>query len=180
MNKPLTPKQEAFCREYLIDLNASQAAVRAGYRGDPNTVGPRLLANVGVRSLIEKLKEDRSDRTQVNADWVLKRLEQDASADIADLYDETGQLKPVKEWPLAFRTGLVAGVDTVQERDGQDSEGRPEYVTVRKIKLADRAKYLEMIGRHIGVGAFKDKLEVDVVDSLAARLERVRAKRAAK
>ena len=81
---------------------------------------------------------------------------------------------------MAFRTGLVAGVDIVQERDGADAEGNPSFVTVRKIKLADRAKYLEMIGKHIDVGAFKDKLEVEVMDSLAARLERVRASRAAK
>lgn len=181
MNRGLSPKQEAFCREYLVDLNGTQAAIRAGYSPKGAHVqAAQLLSNPKVSEYLQTLKAERSERTQIDADWVLRRLADDASADISELYDETGQLKPVKDWPKPFRTGLVAGVDTVQERDGQDSEGRPEYVTVRKIKLADRAKYLEMIGRHIGVGAFKDKLEVEVGESLAARLERVRAKRAAK
>lgn len=181
MNRGLNPRREAFWRQYLIDLNATQAAIRAGYsKKTARAIGARLLTNIDIQQAIQQAMTERSERTQVDADWVLKRLAQDASADIADLYDETGQIKAVKDWPMAFRTGLVAGVDTVQERDGADADGNPSFVTVRKVKLADRAKYLEMIGKHIDVGAFKDKLEVDVVDSLAARLERVRATRAAK
>jgi len=159
LSAKLNPKQEAFARQYLIDLNASQAAVRAGYKGDPNTVGPRLLAHVGVRSLIDKLMAERAKKLEVDAEWVIKRLMQDATADIADIYDENGNLKPVHEWPMAFRTGLVAGVETVQERNGEDEDGRPQFSTVRKVKLMDRSKLLEMIGRHVRVGAFKDKIE---------------------
>lgn len=69
----LTPKQEQFCREYLIDLNATQAAIRAGYsEKTANEQGARLLANVSVSSTIAKLRADREQRTEITADWVLK------------------------------------------------------------------------------------------------------------
>lgn len=173
----LTAKQEAFCREYLIDMNGTQAAIRAGYsKRTANEQAARLLANVSVSSHLKTLMDERAERTQIDADWVLKRLAQDATADVADLYDEFGGLKPVKDWPMAWRTGLVAGIDTAQERDGVDAEGQPQFVTVRKVKLADRAKLLEMIGRHIDVGAFKDKLALEMTDALAERLSRARSR----
>jgi phage terminase small subunit len=160
MSEKLSEKQKEFCRQYLIDLNGTQAAIRAGYSArTANEQAARLLAKVSVRSHLEKLMQERAQRTEIDADWMLKRLAQDATADLADLYDDLGQLKPVKEWPMAWRTGLVAGVETVQERDGFSPEGDPAFVTVRKVKLADRAKMLEMIGRHVGVQAFKDRLE---------------------
>lgn len=171
----LTPKQEAFCREYLIDLNGTQAAIRAGYsKRTANEQAARLLANVSVSSHLKTLMDARNERTQIDADWVLKRLAQDATADVADLYDEFGGLKPVKDWPMAWRTGLVAGIDTVQERDGQDDDGKPQYVTVRKVRLADRAKLLEMIGKHVNVAAFKDRIDLNITDELAERMARAK------
>lgn len=156
----MTPKQEAFCREYLIDLNGTQAAIRAGYSvKGAHVQAAQLLSNPKVSEHLQTLMMERAQRTEIDADWVLKRLAQDATADLADLYDEHGNLKPVGEWPMAFRTGLVAGVETAQERDGDDPEGNPVYVTVRKVKLMDRTKLLEMIGRHVNIGAFKDKIE---------------------
>ena len=156
----LRAKQEAFCREYLIDLNGKQAAIRAGY--SPKTAevqASRLLSNAKVQAYSKTLMDARTERTQIDADWILKRLAQDATADVADLYDESGSLKSVHDWPIAWRTGLVAGIDTAQERDGQDAEGNPQFVTVRKVRLADRTKLLELIGKHIDVGAFKDRIE---------------------
>lgn len=156
----LTPKQQRFVAEYLIDLNATQAAIRAGYSAKTaEQQGPRLLGNVGVASAISKAKQERTARTEMNADWVLKRLAQDATADLADLYDDYGGLKPVKEWPMVWRTGLVAGVETVQEKAGTGPDGEPVYVTVRKLKLLDRTKLVELIGKHVDVGAFKDRVE---------------------
>lgn len=156
----LTPKQEAFCREYLIDLNGKQAAIRAGY--SPKTAevqASRLLSNAKVQAYSKMLMEARTERTQIDADWILKRLAQDATADVADLYDENGHLLPVKDWPPHWRTGLVSGIETAMERDGEDENGKAQFVTVRKLRLADRTKLLELLGKHIDVGAFKDKIE---------------------
>ncbi len=156
----LTARQARFVEEYLVDLNATQAAIRAGYSAKTaDQQGSRLLANVKVAAAVARAKSDRSDRTKIDADWVLKRLAQDATADLADLYDENGNLRPVKDWPMCWRTGLVAGVETVQERDGADEEGNPMFVTVRKVKLLDRTKLVELIGKHVDVGAFRERVE---------------------
>lgn len=156
----LTPKQAAFCREYLIDLNGTQAAIRAGYsKKTANEQAAQLLAKLNVQEYLKTLMDERAEKTKIDAEWVIKRLAQDATADVADLYDENGHLLPVKDWPMAWRTGLVAGIDTAMERNGVDEEGKPQFVEVRKVRLADRTKLLELIGKHVDVGAFKERVE---------------------
>ncbi len=148
----MTPKQQRFVEEYLIDLNATQAAIRAGYSAKTaNEQGARLLANVSVRAAIAEAKTKRSEETEVNAAWLLARLAQESVADIADIYDDRGNLRPVKDWPMIWRQGLVAGVEveTIGEGAGH----------VTKIKISDRVKRLELIGKHIDVQAFKEKVE---------------------
>ncbi len=81
----LNPKPARFVEEYLIDLNATAAAERAGY-SKPNKQGPRLLVNVGVAAAIQEAKAERSERLKIDADWVLARLVGEATADLADLY----------------------------------------------------------------------------------------------
>lgn len=155
----LTPKQEAFVREYLVDLNASAAARRAGYSArTAEWQGPQLLRKTHVAEAIGKAQAARAERTEIGADWVLKRLHAEATADLSDLYDANGNLKPVREWPMIWRTGLVAGIETVQERDGVDADGNPQWVTVRKVKLSDRVRQLELIGKHVDIGAFRDQV----------------------
>lgn len=174
----MTPKQEAFVREYLIDLNATKAAIRAGYSArTAEWIGPRLVTQSHVASAIAAARQKRLERTEIDADWVLKRLESEASADLSDLYDKVGNLKPVHEWPKVWRTGLVAGIETVQERDGTDADGVPVYVTVRKVKLADRTKIVELVGKHVGVQAFAERLKVEDVTDRAAQMRQARAKR---
>lgn len=156
----LTDKQATFVEEYLKDLNATQAAIRAGYSAKTaQEQSSRLLSNVMVSAAIAEARAARSERTRIDADWVLTRLAEEADADIADLYDEHGGLKPVKEWPLIWRKGLVAGIETVSERVGEDKYGKPEFATIHKVKLSDRVKRLELIGKHIDVQAFKDRVE---------------------
>lgn len=148
----LNPKQATFAEEFLVDLNATQAAIRAGYApGSASVTGARLIANAKVAARISDLKAERSAQTGIDARWVLERLGQEVEADMADLYDESGNLKPVKEWPLIWRTGLVAGVDVETIAEGA---GR-----VTKIKISDRTKRIELIGKHVDVQAFKDKIE---------------------
>jgi phage terminase small subunit len=144
----LTHKQELFCREYLVDLNASGAAERAGY-SSPASSARHLMAHPDVLARIDRRIEERNQRVGVDADWVLKRLAEEVDADLVELFDADGSVKPIQQWPEVWRRGLVAGID-VFERDGS---------VTTKIKLSDRIKRLELIGRHVGVGAFKDRLE---------------------
>ncbi|MDP9572400.1 UNVERIFIED_ORG: phage terminase small subunit [Agrobacterium larrymoorei] len=172
----LSEKQSRFVEEYLKDLNATKAAIRAGYsEKTAHSQGPRLLENVGIATAIEKAKAQRSERTQIDADWLLKRLADEAVADIADLYDENGGLKPVDQWPLIWRQGLVSGIEVEELFDGR-GEDREHIGRVRKVKLSDRIKRLELIGKHVDVQAFREKVEIEISESVAARLARAKAR----
>lgn len=151
----LTPKQQRFVEEYLVDLNATKAAIRAGYSAKTaESQGSRLLSKAKIQDAVSKGRTKQTERTEINADWLLKRLAEEANADFADLYDEHGALKPVKDWPKVWRKGLISGLETEEIRvDGS------AVTMARKVKVSDRLKRLELIGRHIAVGAFVDKHE---------------------
>ena len=179
-NKKLSPKETRFVDEYLIDLNATQAAIRTGYSiKTAYSIGQRLLKKVEIQAAIAENKRKRSDRTQIDADWLLKRLGEEAVADIADLYDDNNNLKPVKEWPLIWRQGLVAGVEIEALYEGF-GEDREQIGQTKKIKLSDRIKRLELIGKHVDVQAFREKIEVELTGSLADRMARAKARLKAK
>lgn len=151
----LTPKQALFVKEYLVDLNATQSAIRAGYsEKTAKQQGQRLLTNVDVSAALSAAQAERSKRVEIDADWVLRRLAEEAQADVADLYNDDGGLKPVKEWPLIWRQGLVAGLDVEEITVEGTFIGN-----VRKLKLSDRIKRLELIGKHVGVQAFRDQVQ---------------------
>jgi phage terminase small subunit len=117
----LTDKQKRFCEEYIIDLNATQAAIRAGYsEKTANEQASRLLANVNVSDYVATLQKNISDKLQIDAEWVLKRFK--------DISDRSMQAEPV----------LVL-------QDGQWVESG-EY----KYDSSGANKATEMIGKHIG------------------------------
>lgn len=178
MSEELTAKQAAFVAEYLIDLNATQAAIRAGYSAKTaEKIGSENLKKPEVARAIDQAKSKRSQQTQIDAAWVLKRLAEEASADIADLYDEnTNALKPVHEWPKIWRQGLVAGLEINELFEGH-GEDRIQIGYVSKIKLSDRIKRLELIGKHVNVNAFQETINHKGLDKLADRLARAKSKR---
>lgn len=148
----MNAKQARFVEEYLLDLNATQAAIRAGYSAKTAySQAERLLRNVEVQKAVLEAKTARSEKTGVDATWLLDRLATESTADIADLYSEDGNVKPVHQWPLIWRQGLVAGIEVERIAEGAG--------TVTKIKISDRIKRLELIGKHIDVQAFKDRVE---------------------
>lgn len=152
----LTPKQQRFVDEYLIDLNATQACIRAGYsEKTAQEQSSRLLSNVMVANAIQQAMNERQNRTQINADYVLNRLVQIDQLDIADILDETGNFKPLSEWSKEWRLNLSA-FEIVETPDGG---------FVKKIKFPDKVKNLELLGRHIQVGAWSDKKVVDNISS---------------
>lgn len=171
----ISAKEHRFCEEYLVDLNATQAAIRAGYtRHTARQQGSRLMTDADIISTIDEMKAERSEQTGINAAWLLKRLADEAEADVADLYGPSGELLPVEEWPLVWRTGLITAIDVeiIRAEDGT------EMGMIKKVKVADRARRLELIGKHISVKAFEERVAVTGLDALADRLERA-AKRAA-
>lgn len=158
--KKLTAKQQAFVNEYLIDLNATQAAIRAGYsEKTANVIAPENLAKPCIASAIKAALDKRSEITQIDAEWVLRRLSEEADADLADIHNDDSSVKPMKDWPLIWRQGLVDGIDVQQIGEGLGK--------ITKIKLANRGKRLEMLGRHVDVQAFKDRVEHSADKELA-------------
>jgi len=160
MDKHLTPKQQVFVDEYLIDFNATQSAIRAGYsKKTAYFQGPRLLKNVDVCLEITKAMERRSEKTRIDAEGVLRRLSEEVEADLADLYNKDGSIKSIHDWPLIWTQGLVDVIDVKQIGGGN--------AKVTKLRLANRSKRLEMLGRHVDVQAFKDRVEHSADKELA-------------
>lgn len=85
MARKLTPKQKAFVDEYLIDLNATQACIRAGYsKKTADRIGPELLGNPCVAAAIQKAMQERQRRTEVTQDYVIAKLKEIADKDASD------------------------------------------------------------------------------------------------
>ncbi len=105
----LTPKQARFVEEYLVDLNATQAAVRAGYsKKTAEQQGARLFRNVKVAAAIREAQEARSERTKIDQDWVIKRLVgvYEASMEARPVLDKNGEEKGFTFNPTAANRAL--------------------------------------------------------------------------
>lgn len=154
----MTPKQQAFVREYLIDLNATQAAIRAGYSAKTaDRIGPELLGKTCVATAINAELEKRAARTKIDADYVLHRLAEIDRMDVLDIMGDDMSLKPVSEWPKVWRQYL-SGFDVAEMFEGR-GEDREMVGILKKIKWPDKVKNLELLGKHVGVQAFKDRVE---------------------
>ncbi|HEI6794443.1 TPA: terminase small subunit [Yersinia enterocolitica] len=148
----LTDKQELFAREYLKDLNATQAAIRAGYsEKTARKIGSENLTKPDVAERIARLKGERCEEVGIDAAYVLRRLVEIDQMDVLDILLPNGELKPIKDWPKTWRTTL-SGID-VTEMAG-DVPG-----FLKKIKWPDKVKNLELLGKHVDVQAFKENVK---------------------
>lgn len=168
----LTEKQKRFCDEYLIDLNATQAAIRAGYsKKNADKIGSELLGKTRVAEYIQKRKQDRIERTEVTQDFVIKELMAMASVNATDyatviekdattmvegqviqLYDQDGN-------SVKYRTVEPVLTDKLTEVQKKSlsviKKGRDGF----EIKPYDKLKVLELLGRHLGM--WTDRVELD-------------------
>lgn len=169
----LTGKRARFVDEYLIDLNATQAALRAGYsEKTAYSQGQRLLKDVELQAQLQKRMKDREKRTEINADYVLKRLVEIDQLDVLDILKDDMSFKPVSEWPKGWRQYLV-GFDIAEMFEGSGDD-RSMVGLMKKIKWPDKVKNLELLGKHVNVNAFRDQVSVDVNVSLSDRMAKAR------
>ena len=148
--------------EYLIDLNATQAAIRAGY--SPETaysIGSENLKKPEIRACIEKAMAERSKRTGINQDRIIMELAKIGLLNPKDLvdFDEATVKEEATEEDLA----AIASV-RVKRFPTKDGEG-----IEREIKMHDKTKALELLGRHFGM--FKDKVEVSGLEEEKKKLD---------
>ncbi|EKN3890696.1 terminase small subunit [Yersinia enterocolitica] len=168
----LTDKQEMFCREYLIDLNATQAAIRAGYSDKTaNRTASENLSKPDIQKRISELKSQRNEEVGIDASYVLKRLVEIDQMDVLDILKEDGGIKPISEWPKVWRTTL-SGFDINTSITNFD-ETTVENI-LKKIKWPDKVKNIELLGRHVNVNAFKEVHEHNVNITVANRLAAAR------
>lgn len=163
--KPLTPKQERFVEEYLIDLNGTQAAIRAGYAPNSASVeGARQLANANVRARIDIALAERSRRTGVNSDIVIQELAKIARVNpVAVIDPATGEVKTDSPDDLAAIASVR--VKVTPTKNGEMVE--------REVRMADKIKALELLGRHLGM--FIERRELTGKDGGPIQLEAMTA-----
>ncbi|EDT6533248.1 terminase small subunit [Salmonella enterica subsp. enterica] len=171
--KPLTAMQEAYAQEYTkCPENQTQAAINAGF--SPNTAAVKasvMMRDERIQKRIAELMEERNKRLRVSADYVLLRLVEIDQMDVLDILNDDGTLKPIREWPKIWRTTL-SGFDlssTIMNMDETSIE-----TILKKIKWPDKVKNLELIGKHVDVNAFKERLEVSGTVTIADRMARAR------
>lgn len=168
----LTDKQQAFVNEYIVDFIGSQAAIRAGYSAKTAEVqASKLLRNPNVSGAVADAIESRTKRTQIDADWVLKQAAEAFTCDLSRLYDERGDLRPVHEWPKEIMP-IIGGVEIEALYEGSGKE-RVQIGRVKKLKLTERLKLLETIGKHVNVQAFRERVEHDLSDGVKDLLNQV-------
>lgn len=174
--KPLTAMMEAYCQSYIKSPeNQTQAAIDAGF--SPNTAAVKasnMMRDERIQKRIAELMAERNKRLRVSADYVLMRLVEIDQMDVIDILDEEGGLKPVSQWPKVWRTSISA-VDINRIRMAMKGDGEDDIEsTLQKVKLPDKVKNLELIGKHVDVMAFKERLDVNVNVTIADRMAAAR------
>ncbi|GAA4475545.1 terminase small subunit [Gluconacetobacter asukensis] len=144
----LTGKQARFVDEYLVDLNATRAAIRAGYsEKTAQEQSSRLLSNVMVQDALSKAQKARSARTQITQDRVVQEIARLGLSDIRKLFDDAGRLLQPHEWD-DDTAAAVASIEVDQRKDpGPDGD----RYTVTKIKAWDKNSALEKLMKHLGL-----------------------------
>lgn len=158
----MTKKQKRFVEEYLIDLNATQAAIRAGYKAKngqrASEIGHELLQKTQVSEAISEAIAERSKRTGINADRVLLELARIAFVNADDVINAKDAT--LKE--DASRDDLAAIQSVKVKSFGEDG-------VEREIKLADKLKALGMLGRHLAM--WNDKLQLSGMEEEKSKLD---------
>lgn len=161
----MTKKQKRFCEEYLIDLNATQAAIRAGYSPDTaGAIGAENLTKPEIQRAVAKAMAERSRRTGVNAERVVLELAKVAFVNVGNVIDAKDATLKTDAAPED-----LAAIQSIKVKDMGDMG------IEREIRMADKLKALELLGRHLGM--FDDRLRLDAkldtgkLDSILAQLQ---------
>lgn len=164
----LTNKQSVFCREYLIDLNAAQAAIRAGFSPKhPNDGGAKLMAKPHVKAEIKRLMTEREKRLGIAADEIIYELVIIAKANAADFVQVTNRKEIDKNGnPVEVCRVRIKPTDEIDQGKIAALAGIRQSACGVEVKLYDKLKALELLMRHMGLLRNKteerDKVEITV------------------
>lgn len=153
--KKLTAKQQMFVKEYLVDLNATQAAIRAGY--SPKTsgrIGDQNLKKLVIQEAIQTAMDERAARVDISADAVLRELGRIVFFNIKRVFNEDGTLKTITDLDDDV-AAAIGSIEVVGKLEGE------AVVNTTKIRLNDKNKAIDSAMRHLGL--YNDKLKVESV-----------------
>ena len=151
LNK-LTDKQQRFCEEYVVDLNATQAAIRSGYsKRTANEQAARLLAKVSIQEYVSELKSKLSYKTEISAEKIANEFRKLAFSSIAHMHNSWISRKEFEE----LTDDQKASIESIKTRtrtylDTKKGIPQPAEIEEIQIKLYDKQRALENLGKHIG------------------------------
>jgi len=152
----LTDKQKRFCEEYMVDLNATQAAIRAGYsEKTASEAGYENLRKPQIENYILELKNEVSERNKITVDECIQILANIARNDIAEFYDENGNLKDIHSIPKESREAIEE-LSTYEEKHEGMVIGH-----IRKIKSSGKQAAIDKLLKHLG-GYEKDNSQKQI------------------
>lgn len=156
MAKKLTKKQQLFVDEYLIDLNATQAAIRAGYSVDTaREIGCENLTKPNIQQAIAEHMAERSKRTGINQDRVVLELAKLAFVKMTDVVDSQGRIKD---------TATDDDLSCIESIKYKESDNEFGGSVEREVKISSKLKALELLGKHLGM--WNDKLDVNIASPI--------------
>lgn len=169
----LNERQQRFCDEYLIDLNATQAAIRSGYsKNTAYSMGQRLLKNVEIQNYIAERKADRVERTEITQDMVLRELANIAfsnATDYANIIEKDAMIEVEGNMiPMLDADGNQVKYRTVEPvlTENLTEEQKRALAVIKKgrdgfeIKPYDKVRALELLGKHLGM--WTERVEMDI------------------
>lgn len=152
MARRMTDKQKRFVEEYLVDLNATQACIRAGYKVEnARQTATENLSKPYIAEEIERAMAERSKRTGINQDRVIQELARIAFVKITDVVDASGEVR------RDASDDDLACIESIKVKDSDNQFGGS---CEREVKLSPKLKALELLGKHLGM--WNDKLNVNV------------------
>lgn len=166
--RKLTVKQKKFAKHYAATGNGAQSAKAAGYsKNSAPEIASENLTKPNVRKAIHEALEESLAKAQLKSDHVIEQLRRIAFSDIAEAYDENGKLLHPHQMPEELRAA-VGSIETDELRDGKSGF---KYRETKKIKMLDRTKAAELLGRHFKL--FTDVVETKNTHTIAATDEQV-------
>lgn len=155
----MTPKQALFIQEYLIDLNATRAAIAAGYsKKTAYSIGQRLLKHVEIQGALEEAMKKREQRTEITQDRILRELARIAFADPRSIAEWGNGTMTLKDSSSLSDDDAVA----VSEVSQTITDGKASL----KAKMYNKQQALELLGRHLGMFVEKKQIELDATVNL--------------
>lgn len=158
MQQELKPKQQRFCEEYVIDLNATQAAIRAGY--SENTAiaqASRLLANVNISAYITELQDKMREKIGITAENVINELAKIGFSNIQDFVNGGNSILELKHLDRD-KVAAVSGIET------EVTEFNGVITTKTKLKFHSKVAALNDLGKHLGIFDKDNKQKAPVIN----------------